>query len=177
MSGPAVVSATPIAATAVEPPWIVIAKKYLGLHEGPGAEDNPLVVKFYAAAGHPEITHDSVPWCAAFVGGVLHEANLANTRSLLARSYAKWGIPLKTPRYGCVGVKTRVGGGHVCFILGETPTSYICLGGNQGDRVCIEAIKKDSFIALRWPSDAPLPAKPYPLLVNVPNLHTGLAEA
>jgi uncharacterized protein (TIGR02594 family) len=170
-----------IAPVTPEPLWILIAKKYLGLHEGPGAEDNPQVVKFYAAAGHPEITHDAVPWCAAFVGGVLHEAGLRNTGSLMARSYEKWGIPLNRPRYGCVGVKTRKGGGHVTFILGETPSSYICLGGNQGDRVCIETIQKKaasgSFTALRWPTDAPLTGNPYPLLVSVPGLRTGLGEA
>jgi uncharacterized protein (TIGR02594 family) len=164
-----------------EPLWILIAKRYIGLHEGPGSEDNPEVLKFYARAGHPEIRHDSVAWCAAFLGSVLQEAGLKGTGSLMARSYERWGIPLNRPRYGCIGVKTRRGGGHVTFVLGETPTNYICLGGNQGDRVCIEAIPKratsGSFTALRWPADAPLSANPYPLLVSVPNLKTGLGEA
>jgi uncharacterized protein (TIGR02594 family) len=160
-----------------KPKWITVAEKYLGLHEGPGAEDNPEVVKFYAASGHPEIIHDAVPWCAAFVGGVLHEAGILGTHSLLAKSYASWGIGLNRPRFGCVGVKTRKGGGHVAFIVGETPSTYICLGGNQGDRVCIEAISKRDFIALRWPTGYPLTANPYPLMVSVPGLVTAQSEA
>lgn len=167
---------------APKPPWIVVAEKYLGLHEGPGAEDNPAVVKFYADAGHPEVKHDAVPWCAAFVGGVLHESHLPITGSLLARSYENYGIRLDRPVYGCIGVKTRKGGGHVTFIVGETPGHYLCLGGNQGDRVCIEAIPKakspsDKFTALRWPPGVPLPPNPHPLLTSVPELKTGLSEA
>lgn len=167
-----------------KPTWIVIAEKYLGLHEGPGAEDNPEVVKFYAEAGSPGVRHDAVPWCAAFVGGVLHEAGIDGTGSLMARSYEKWGIGLDmhSPVYGCIGVKRRKGGGHVCFVLGETPTTFICLGGNQGDRVCIEAIPKrksadDYFTALRWPKEVSLPPNPHPLIASVPDLKTGLTEA
>jgi uncharacterized protein (TIGR02594 family) len=168
---------TPLRAPVGEPSWIVVAKRYLGLHEGPGSADNPAVVRFYAMAGHPEIKHDEVPWCAAFVGAVLHEAGLPNTNSLAARSYERYGIELDEPVYGCIGTKVRKGGGHVTFVLGETPSSFICLGGNQADRVCIEAIGKGDFTSLRWPPGVKLPPNPHPLLVSVPNLMTGLAEA
>lgn len=163
------------AGVAQDPPWITEAKKYLGLHEGIGAADNPNVVKFYADSGHPEVKHDSVPWCAAFVGGVLHRVDMKGTGTLWALDYAKWGQHLDKPVYGCIGAKKRVGGGHVTFILGETPSYYICLGGNQGDRVCIEAIGKGGFVALRWPSNVPLTV--HPLLTSVPNLKTQLSEA
>lgn len=134
----------------------MVARKYLGLAQGPGAADNPAVVKFYAEAVHPEVKHDSVPWCGAFVGGALHEAGIKGTGTLWALDYAHWGQHLDRPAYGRIGAKKRIGGGDVCFILGETPLIYICLGGNQADRVCIEAIPKSGFVALRWPSGAPL---------------------
>jgi hypothetical protein len=41
-------------------------------------------VKFYAESGHPEVKHGSVPWCAAFLGGVLHESGLKGTGTLSA---------------------------------------------------------------------------------------------
>lgn len=68
-----------------------IARADEGTWEWAGADNNPVVVAYYAEAGHPEIKDDSVPWCAAFVGAVLAKAGVQGTGSLLARSYEKWG--------------------------------------------------------------------------------------
>jgi alpha-D-ribose 1-methylphosphonate 5-triphosphate synthase subunit PhnG len=34
-------------------------------------------------------------------------------------SLSKSGTKLAKPAYGCVAVKTRIGGGHVCFVVGK----------------------------------------------------------
>jgi uncharacterized protein (TIGR02594 family) len=137
--------------------WMGIAASYLGLAEGPGEADNPKVVAFYAKAGHPEVRHDAVPWCAAFVGGVLHDAGLTGTGTLWALDYAKWGTKLPAPAVGAVGTKKRQGGGHVFFVAGFDAVNVWALGGNQGDRVCIERIPRNRVNSYAWPAGPPAP--------------------
>jgi hypothetical protein len=60
---------------------------------------------------------------------------------------------------------SREGGGHVCFIVGQSGGHYLCLGGNQGDAVTIAAFPKSRITNTRWPSSVPqshiaLPALP-----------------
>lgn len=141
-----------------EPQWLTVARKYLGLAEGPDAADNPKVVAFYARAGHPEVKHDAVPWCAAFVGAVLAEAGLKGTGTLWALDYARWGKGLAAPAVGAVATKKRNGGGHVFFVAGFTPTHVLALGGNQGDRVSVTRIPRRLVNAYRWPAEASAPA-------------------
>lgn len=160
------------------PSWIVQAHACLGLHEGPGAADNPAVVRMYAEAGHPEVTHDAVPWCAAFVAAMLHRAGVANdvpdAMKLWAPSYARLGTGLPKPYFGCVGIKTRLGGGHVTFIVGASGDYYLCLGGNQSDAVNIEAIGKHAFTAFRWPPGQELPDY-VALPSNIPSIEAELS--
>lgn len=141
-----------------EPRWLAHARSYIGLHEGPGAANNPAVVRFYALAGHPEIKRDEVPWCAAFVGGVLAECGIKGTGTLWALDYAKWGRKLKGPRVGAVGYKKREGGGHTFFVL-EFDDKYVtALGGNQKDSVCVEKFPRSEVLGYAWPPGEPLPA-------------------
>ena len=140
-----------------ETAWLTIARAYLGLAEGPDEADNPRVVAFYARAGHPEVRHDAVPWCAAFVGAVLAEAGQKGTGTLWALDYARWGRRLPGPAVGAVATKKRNGGGHVFFVAGFDATDVFALGGNQGDRVCIARIPRARVYSYRWPAGAPAP--------------------
>lgn len=144
--------------SSVAPRWIAQARKYIGLHEGPGAADNPKVVRFYALAGHPEIKHDSVPWCAGFVGGVLAECGIKPTGTLWALDYARWGQKLKTPAVGAIATKKRNGGGHVFFVVGFDKDFVSALGGNQGDAVSIVKYPRSVIHSYSWPAGEPLPA-------------------
>lgn len=140
-----------------EPSWITHARSFIGLAEGPDAQDNPKVVAFYAKAGHPEVKHDAVPWCAAFVGGVLHDVGIKPTGTLWALDYAKWGQKLKDPAIGAIATKKRNGGGHVFFVVGYDSTYVAALGGNQGDKVCIERIPRALINSYSWPAGQALP--------------------
>ena len=140
-----------------EPKWIQIARSYIGLKEGPGEADNPTVVAMYAKAGHPEVKHDAVPWCAAFVGAVLRTAGLASTGSLWALDYAKWGIKLSHPVVGAVATKKRDGGGHVFFVVGYDAGHVYGLGGNQGDKVSIVSFPRSIINSYAWPTEIPVP--------------------
>jgi len=145
-----------------EPRWLIQARKYIGLHEAPGAADNPKVVRFYALAGHPEVKHDSVPWCAAFVGGVLAECGINPTGTLWALDYAKWGQKLVGPMVGAIATKKRRAAdgsvaGHVFFVAAYNKTHVTALGGNQSDSVCMQMIPISEITAFRWPADEPIP--------------------
>jgi hypothetical protein len=50
---------------------------------------------------------------------------------------------------GDVLVKSRAGGGHVTMYVDESTTQYACLGGNQGDAVCIAWFPKEVFTHVR----------------------------
>ena len=39
-----------------QPRWLELAWADLGIAEAPGDADNPLVVRYYADVGHPEVT-------------------------------------------------------------------------------------------------------------------------
>jgi uncharacterized protein (TIGR02594 family) len=142
--------------TATQPaPWLALALAELGQHEEPGDADNPRIVELFAKAGHPEVRHDEIAWCAAFVGAMLETAGVASTGSLLARSYLTWGAALQSGRPGAIAVFRRSGApgaGHVAFWLSETADRVTVLGGNQGDAVSITSFAKADLLGLRWPA-------------------------
>lgn len=143
------------------PPWLKEAIKNLGVHEGPGAANNPTVVKFYADAGFPGIKHDDVAWCAAFVGAMLKRAGYKPSGSLAARSYETYGAKLHRPMFGCIGVKKRPGGGwlgHVGFVVGYDGSRVWLLAGNQGDKVSVASFPASQFTAFVAPSGAVMSA-------------------
>ena len=120
----------------MEPGYITQAKALLGEKEIAGKLDNPKIIELYADAGHDEIQHDEVPWCAAFVGACLARANLPNTGTLLALDYKNYGVPTEgnQPELYCIGVKTRGSStweGHVGFVVAFDDDTVSLLGGNQ----------------------------------------------
>ncbi|MEQ1716461.1 MAG: TIGR02594 family protein [Hyphomicrobium sp.] len=146
-----------------QPAWLAAAWAELGVAEAPGARDDSRVLAFYRDAGHGEIMHDEVAWCAAFAGAMLKRAGLAGTKSLMARSYLNWGKPIEQGRLGAIAVLERGSdphAGHVGFLIGEAKGKILLLGGNQGDAVSVSAFDAARLIGYRWPasgdvSDAP----------------------
>ena len=135
-------------------PWFDLAKAELGTKEAPGDADNSVVLDYYADAGHPEIAHDSVAWCSAFVGSMLVRAGYPSTSSLAARSYLQYGVRLERPTEGCIVVMKRGNSsweGHVGFYMGDAGSSIRVLGGNQGDAVSIATFPKSSVLGYRMP--------------------------
>ena len=153
---------------AAQLPWMAVAETYLGVSEIKGAKHNPDVVELFALSGFSGIKDDETPWCAAFVGGVLHRVGLGRRDgvTLAARSFENYGTGLPAPIYGCIGVKKRAGGsswqGHVGFVVGANATHVFLLGGNQSDKVNIAAFKRSEFTAFRWPSGVAKPNIPLP---------------
>ena len=141
-----------------QPRWLAEAWAELGQREVAGSADNARIGAFFRDVGQPARLHDEVAWCAAFVGACLERAALASTRSLMARSYLRWGDALEEGRVGAVAVLSRgsdASAGHVGFLLGETAAHVVLLGGNQGDAVSVAAFPKARLLGFRWPQDKP----------------------
>lgn len=140
----------------VEPLWIFIANKYLGLSEIKGAKHNSQILKWWVKIRAP-FTDDETPWCAAFVGGILEECGIKSSRSAAARSYLDWGKTLSTPALGCIVVFWRGSpnsrSGHVGFLVGKDSTgNLMILGGNQGDAVNVKPFPESRVLSYRWPN-------------------------
>lgn len=134
--------------------WMEIAWSEIGVKEVAGAEANSQIVKYFEDVGKPEVKSDETAWCAAFVGACLERAGIKSTRSLMARSYTKFGTKLDKLRVGAIGVIPRTADptfGHVFFVDGWTDTHIIALGGNQSNAVTRTKIRRSQLIALRWP--------------------------
>lgn len=163
-----------------EPHWLVRARRYIGLSEVPGKANNPTILKWWVAIKTAFI-HDSVPWCAGFVGGVLEECGIQSTRSAAARSYLNFGKKIDKPALGCVVVFWRGNpkgySGHVGFVVGRDANhNLMVLGGNQGDAVNIKPFSPSRVLGYRWPGITPRPERyNLPLLKSNGDLSTNEA--
>ena len=140
-----------------QPGWLEQAWPETGIREVRGSGSNPRIAALFKDAGHAQIKSDETAWCAAFVGACLARAGIDSTKSLLARSYLKWGEPIDSFRLGAIAVFSRgndPGQGHVGFVLGESEDKIYLLGGNQSDAVSVEAIDRSRLLGLRWPAVA-----------------------
>jgi uncharacterized protein (TIGR02594 family) len=131
-----------------------IARGYIGLTEGPGPADNPKILEMYASVGHDWVEHDSVAWCAAFVGHCLETAGLRSTRKLTARSYLDWGVPVEVTdaQKGDIGVIPRGNSswqGHVFFIDRIEGAWVWGLGGNQDDAINVKRYPVSKLLGVR----------------------------
>lgn len=149
-----------------EPKWLSLARAEIGTLEKPGDGDNPKILQYAKDAGIASIiNHDSVPWCAAFVGAMLTRSGIIPSGKANARSYDEWGKRLNGPVLGCVVVLTRPPNtwqGHVGFCLGAQDHLIQLLAGNQGDKVSIASFNRNRVSSFRWPIDQVI----YPEWVN-----------
>ena len=131
-----------------------IARGYIGTTEGPGPANNPVIMEMYGSVGHDWVEHDSVAWCAAFVGHCLEKAGIRSTRKLTARSYLDWGVPVEIAEAqpGDIGVIPRGSSswqGHVFFIERIEGAWVWGLGGNQSDAVNVKRYPVSKLLGVR----------------------------
>jgi uncharacterized protein (TIGR02594 family) len=149
--------------SAIGAPWMRVALAEMGVQEARGKANNKRIMEYHAATTMGSAA-DSVPWCASFVNWVLAQVNMRGTRSAAAASFADWGRPLETPRYGAI-IQLRQkrrsndratgssSGNHVAFFISQTSTHIKLLGGNQSDSVKESNFSLASYDirAIRWP--------------------------
>ena len=130
--------------------WIKEARKHVGLKELNGTNKHPTIDSWAKDLGASWVIGQA--WCGTFVAYCLKKNNIAIPKHWYrALDYVNAGAKLTKPCYGCVAVKTRNGGGHVCFVVGKNKDGkLICLGGNQGDSVCYVAYDASVFQEFRW---------------------------
>jgi len=128
-----------------------IALNEIGQAEIPGPGNNPRIAEYLKSVGLPGI--DVIPHCAAFVDWCLVQSGVKGTGSGLARSFLHWGFKIEEPKLGCVVVLRRgidPVKGHVGFFLDASRGFIRILGGNQGDRVGINAYSTLRLLDYRW---------------------------
>lgn len=152
-------------------PWVDEALRLMGLREGVGKVNNPVIMD-WADDLDVHYTGDDVPWCGLFVAHTMRTAlpdEPLPSNILGARQYSKFGVKVN-PQVGAVGVFWRGSPsgwqGHVGYLVGETANAYVVLGGNQSDSVSYTNIAKNRLLGAYWPSTGPavfnikLPPKP-----------------
>lgn len=134
------------------PLWLKIAMKEIGTREIKGYKHNARVIEYHSVSGG--FTTDEVPWCGSFVNWVLRKSGITTTVPYPARalSWLKFGI-LGKPTIGAIAVKSRVGGGHVGFVVAVEGNYVFILGGNQSDEVNIRKYLISDFKEYRVPKD------------------------
>ena len=141
--------------------WINEARKHLGLKELNGSNKHPTIDGWSKNLGASWVIGQ--PWCGTYVAHCLKTAGVKYPKNWYrALAYAsEGGVKLKKPAYGCVAVKSRNGGGHVCFVVGrdQKTNKLVCLGGNQSNMVCFALYAESDFDAFMWYGKTNTPAQ------------------
>lgn len=152
------------AAATVEPLWMSLARKTIGIREftprnpGPhGETSNPVIEDWQRRAGirRPD---DEIAWCGAWLSAMMDDAGVANgLHTSGARACSGFGQKIAQPRVGCVvtfwresptGRKGHTGlFDHIDTAKGEIWT----LGGNQGNEVKVWHYPQARLIGYWWP--------------------------
>ena len=133
------------------PEYVKIGLKEVGVQEIPGSRHNPRVLE-YQSTTSGKYTDDETAWCGSFVSWVMKQAGIKHNIKIpeRAKEWANFGYAVSEPSIGTIAVKSRVGGGHVCIVVGKRSDGKLyCLGGNQGNLVSIAIYDKSVFESFR----------------------------
>jgi uncharacterized protein (TIGR02594 family) len=155
-----------------DPRHTAIARSYLGVREIVGPKNSPTIMGWVKRLGvkilGTVVNDDEMAWCGTFQAECMVEAGYKTPPiAVRAKAWASWGIAC-APQVGAVGVKSRVGGGHVFQIVGITADGhwYKALGGNQGNCVSITDVAVADVTDIRWPSEIPQAHIPLPIMAR-----------
>jgi uncharacterized protein (TIGR02594 family) len=136
----------------MKPAWIEYGEKFLGLAEIPGPRHNPQILQWLLKL-KAWWKEDETPWCGVFVAACLEDSGIERPKHWYrAKAYLEWGVLVESPRYGCVVVFDRKGGGHVGFVVGKDDRGrLLVLGGNQGNKVTVAPFEMFRVAGYRVP--------------------------
>lgn len=139
--------------------YMLKAKSYLGVAEIKGAKHNKIIVSWLSRV-KAWWSDDETAWCGTFVAECIGSVGLAIPKAAYrASSWLTWGQSVAKPFYGCIAITKRLGGNHVAFVVGKDEQGNILLlGGNQGDKVQINAFSPSVVMGYRYPKELILPA-------------------
>ena len=136
-------------------PWMVEAKKVMGLHE---TRDHATLAKWLKSDGKTLGDPSKLPWCGDFVDTAIELALPDEPRPGKLGENPYWALnwllfgKACNPAYGAVVAFERPGGGHVGFLVGQDEKRFYVLGGNQGDTVSVTPIDRGRARGYRWPT-------------------------
>lgn len=135
-----------------EPPWLVVARGFIGLKEVKGPKHNSTIVDWLNELG-AWWSNDEVPWCGILPAICFKRTGYdIPTYYMRAKAWVEWGVRIHNPVLGCVVVFDRAGGGHVGLVVGiDNKGNPWVLGGNQKDTVSIALFDRQRVIAYRLP--------------------------
>lgn len=132
-----------------------IAINEIGVKEIPGTGNNPQIMNYARQAGFPDYVSDDIAWCSLFMNWVAQKSGLERSKSLAARSWLNFGIPVSNPEPGDVVIYWRESRdswkGHVGIFMGFSADlkRIYCLGGNQGNQVSVTAYPAEMLLGFR----------------------------
>lgn len=141
-------------------PWVATAERELGQKEVAGLKAaNPRIMDYHRAArfGAKDDSESDNAWCGSFVAWVMSQHGYTPPKyAYRAKAWAGFGATVKKPVYGAICVKSRSGGGHVAFIVGQSRDEkyYYMLGGNQDDAVSITRYRASIWETFVFPPGA-----------------------
>lgn len=137
-----------------DPKHLKYAYGEMGISEIAGKGYNQRIIDYHLTTGIGA-SDDSIAWCSSFVNWCFKKAGIQGTNSASARSWLKFGEweGHFVPERGDVCILWRESRtswkGHVGFYIKSDKKFVYLLGGNQGDRVCIEKYPKDRVLGFR----------------------------
>ena len=142
-------------------PWMEVALGEVGQSEIRGQDHNARIVEYHATTTL-QATTDETAWCSSFVNWCLHRAGIRGTDSAAAASWLRWGTPVGSRpgaitiiySRGAANTSLSVSGNHVAFLVSDSDTHYLLLGGNQSNQVRVSAYPKAAWTlrSRRWPA-------------------------
>lgn len=118
-----------------------VMQSRIGIQENPTeAGDNPVIVSWFKATGHPTIVKDSVAWCSVCMASAALEAGIPcppSNVNTMARSWLTWGegVPAALVEPGDIAIWPRGDKngpfGHVNIVESVNAGKVVCIGGNQ----------------------------------------------
>ncbi len=138
-------------------PWMETALGEIGVSEVKGMHKaNPRILEYFKASMFwgKDDSGGKNAWCGSFVAWVMKKNNIQPVaKAFRAKEWKNFGETIDEPVYGAIGIKSRKGGGHVAFIVGQSEDGkkYFMLGGNQKDKVQISEYPKKVWDAFVFP--------------------------
>lgn len=138
--------------------WMKTALNEMGESEVSGSKANPRILAYFKASKFwgTDDSGGQNAWCGSFVSWVMKQNNVEPVKNAFrAKEWASFGKKIDKPLYGAIGIKTRRGGGHVAFVVGQSAdgNSLFMLGGNQNNTVNVTKYKKEVWTDFVVPAD------------------------
>ena len=141
------------------PAWMTTAIGEIGVAEYAGMHNaNPQILEYFKAGKYwgTDDTSAKNAWCGCFAAWVMKENGIDPVaKAFRAKEWKNFGKTINPPVYGALGIKSRRGGGHVSFVMGQNKAGnkLFMLGGNQDDQVKISEYDKDVWDTFVIPTD------------------------